>query len=145
MPCPWAYFDTSALVKRYVREAGSVRARALLRRHRLVTSTITPVELVSALCRRQAEGDLADVHFRAIRARIGLDRAHWELVELVPTVLDAAEAMVERHGLRTLDAIHLAAATTFRVATGISPAFITADERQREAGEREGFAVDWVA
>ena len=33
MALGWAYFDTSALVKRYIREPGSEQVRALLRQH----------------------------------------------------------------------------------------------------------------
>jgi predicted nucleic acid-binding protein len=36
----WAYFDTSVLLKRYVREDTSAQARALLRRHRFLSSAI---------------------------------------------------------------------------------------------------------
>lgn len=37
-PKTFAYFDTSVIVKNYIREAGSNRARQLLRTHRVVTS-----------------------------------------------------------------------------------------------------------
>lgn len=144
MPRPWAYFDTSVLVKRYVREDGMVLARALLRRYRLLSSAIAPVELRSALCRRRADGDLAEGHFTAILSRIRQDRAHWELVELSPTVLGHAEELIQRSGIRTVDALHLASALTFRSLTGIRLAFITADDRQRQAAEREALAVEWV-
>jgi hypothetical protein len=40
MAAGFAYFDTSVLVKRYVREAGSKRARELLRQYRFLSSTI---------------------------------------------------------------------------------------------------------
>ncbi len=39
MPAPWAYFDTSVLLKRYIREAGSAQARASLRRYRFLRTT----------------------------------------------------------------------------------------------------------
>src|SRR5262249_1268241 len=42
-----AYSDTSVLLKRYINEPGSVRAREALRRFKLVRSAITPVELTS--------------------------------------------------------------------------------------------------
>ena len=43
----FAYFDTSALIKRYVSEKGSARVVSLLRRHDLSSSAITPVEVMS--------------------------------------------------------------------------------------------------
>ena len=40
----WAYFDTSVLVKRYVKEAGSSATRRLLQRFRFLSSAVAPVE-----------------------------------------------------------------------------------------------------
>ena len=54
MAPPFAYFDTSVVVKGYVREPSSTMARALLRRHRCVSSAILRLEVVSALNRRRA-------------------------------------------------------------------------------------------
>ena len=53
-----AYFDTSVLVKQYVEEAGSVSARRLFLRFQVVSSALTPVEMMSALARRRAAGDV---------------------------------------------------------------------------------------
>ena len=39
-----AYFDTSALLKNYMRETGSARVRALLTSYKLLSSAITPIE-----------------------------------------------------------------------------------------------------
>ena len=54
----WAYFDTSALVKRYIDEVGRRQVLQLLRRYECVASAVLPVELRSALRRRVAEGTL---------------------------------------------------------------------------------------
>lgn len=45
-PRQWAYFDTSVLVKRYVKEVGSLTMRRLLRRFQLLSSSIMPVEAI---------------------------------------------------------------------------------------------------
>ena len=45
----FAYFDTSAVVKRYVLEPGSLQVRRLLRQHDFLSSAITPLEILSAL------------------------------------------------------------------------------------------------
>ncbi len=79
MAATWAYFDTSALVKRYVSEAGSLQVRKLLRRHDFLSSTITPVELLSGLARRRLAGDLSGEIFTALLRRIQRDRTRWEL------------------------------------------------------------------
>lgn len=136
-----AYFDTSVLLKRYVREAGSDRAQELLRRYLVVTSTIAPVEMMSALTRRRRDGDLDDADFRAIIGQLARDRQRWHLVEVTAEVLDRAEAVFERARVRALDAIHLASAMAVNTALN-DPArrlpFITDDDRQQAGAQALG-------
>ena len=88
---PWAYFDTSVLVKRYVRENGSDRTQILLRKYRFISSAITPVEAGTSFRRRKDSGDVEQRHFEAIIERFDSDRRKWELIELGKDVLDRAE------------------------------------------------------
>src|SRR5262249_35165934 len=97
-----AYFDTSVLLKRYINEPGSVRAREALRRFRLVCSAIAPVEATSMVGRRLRSGELSAPAARAILDRLHDDRAQWELVEVQPAVLDRAEGLVFDVGVATL-------------------------------------------
>jgi predicted nucleic acid-binding protein len=139
-----AYFDTSVLLKRYVQERGSERTRSLVRQYRFVSSALAPVEAIAALSRRRAAGTLAEAAMRAIVKKLRSDRLHWELVEVSPLVLDRAERVVEETSLRTLDALHVASALTFRAATGIRAPFITADANQRDVVGALGLDVIWV-
>ncbi len=144
MARPWAYFDTSVLVKRYVEEDGAAQARLLLGRHRLLSSAILPVEALAALGRRRDAGDLTEANHAAILGRLQRDRAHWELVDPTRTVLARAEQLAGGQGLRALDALHVASALEFGGSTELRVPFITADRRQREAVERSGLTVVWV-
>ena len=145
MAATWAYFDTSALVKRYVSEAGSLQVRELLRRHDFLSSTITPVELLSGLSRRRRAGDLSEEIFTALLRRIQRDRTRWELVEVGPMILNRAEQIVQGSvSIKTLDAIHVASLVTFQAASGTTIPFITGDTRQREAAGHVGLDVVWV-
>ena len=80
MTPPFAYFDTSVVVMRYVLEPSSTMARTFLRRYRCLSSAILPVEVVSALARRRAAGDLATADLALIASRLAEDRRRWELV-----------------------------------------------------------------
>lgn len=137
----WAYFDTSTLVKRYVRERGSIRAQGLLRKYRFLSSSIAPVELLSALTRRHGQRELSERDYTAILSRVKQDRAFWELVEITPAVLARAEEMVLNLNVRALDAIHLASTAIFQDSTGRSIPFITSDERQFDAAQKCGLEV----
>ena len=140
----WAYFDTSVLVKRYVKEQGSAAARRLLHRYRFLSSAVAPVEALSVLSRRHALGDLTQRDFIAIRSRLRKDRSYWELVEVGEIVLNQAEELAQKTGLGTLDALHLASFLTFQAASGLTIPFITADVRQRKAAETLDMDLIWV-
>jgi uncharacterized protein len=141
----FAYFDTSALIKRYVSEKGSGRVVSLLRRHDLLSSAITPVEVMSALSRRKRNGELSDEDFAVTLSRVHGERTRWELVELGGTVLSRAEEIIQgRVPMRALDAIHVASLVTFQAASGTRIPFVTGDERQREAAGHIGLDVVWV-
>ena len=144
MSAPWAYFDTSVLLKRYVREEGSAQVRLSLRRYRFLSSALTPVEARSALCRRRMSGDLTEQDFTTILSRIRRDRSYWELVVITPLVLTHAEELVQTTGVKTLDALHLGSALAFQAVTGIRIPFITADLRQRDAARRLDLTVVWI-
>ena len=137
----WAYFDTSVLVKRYIKEAGSIATGRLLQRFRFLSSSILPVEAMSALSRRRASGDLAHRDFLAIQSRLRKDRDYWELVEAGEPVLLQAEELVQQTNVRTLDAIHLASAMIFQSESRLTIPFITCDTKQRDAAHVLGFTV----
>ena len=142
----WAYFDTSALVKRYIDEIGRREVLHLLRRHECVASAVLPVELRSALRRRVAEGTLEAARVPEILRRVSTDRAYWTLVEVGAEVLGTAEKLVAVHPLRTLDAIHVASAQVF--AAGVSESdlmFVSADKRQTDAAAVIGLATRSIA
>lgn len=134
----WAYFDTSAIVKRYVQEVDSRGARRMLSRYRIVTSVITPAEAAAALCRRRSLAELAQEDFDAIAVRIHADRAYWELVELGSSVLARAEDLLRQSPARTLDALHLASALLFQKEVGVALPFVTADRKQGAAASSLG-------
>ncbi len=146
MAAPWAYMDTSLILKRYLEESGTAEARQLLRRYRVVSSAITPVEATSALWRRRALGDVAEADLQAILRRLAEDRSHWEFVDLTTDVLDRAEQVIQRAGVRTLDAVHLASALTVQTANDRrrQAQFITSDARQCDAAAGLGLRVTWV-
>ena len=140
----FAYFDTSAAVKRYVLEPGSLPVRGLLRRHDFLSSAVTPLEILSALGRRKQSGELSARNFAAAVRRVGSDRARWELIELGVLVLNRAEEIVQQRRMRALDAIHIASALVFQTSAGLLIPFVTGDSKQRDAAERMGLKVSWI-
>jgi len=141
----FAYFDTSALIKRYVEEPGRGDVLQLLRKNECVVSAVLPVEVRSALRRRVAEGTLDEKRMTSILKRLTADRAFWTVIEVSAEVLTAAETIAATHPLRALDAIHVASAQAF-VTRIASPAFIfvSADIRQTTAAASLGITSQWL-
>jgi uncharacterized protein len=141
----WAYWDTSAFVKRYVQEQGRRAVMTLLKRYDFVSSTILPVELRSAFRRRVDEGTLEADELPKLIERAASDRKYWTLVEASADVLAAAETLVGTHPLRTLDAIHLASAQFFAARLAAPPLFVSADKRQSDVAAAIGLSVRRIA
>ena len=138
----WTYFDTSALVKRYVDEPGRREVLRLLSRNECETSAALPVELRSGLRRRVAEVSIDAARLPAILKHVAADRPYWTLVEVGIDVLAGAERLVAAHPIRTLDAIHIASAQLFAARVSMPGlTFVSADKRQTEAAVAVGLLV----
>lgn len=144
MAAPPAYFDTSVILKQYVDEVGAADARALFRRHQIVSSAIAPVELTSALSRRRRTGDLTAPRLARMLRDIEADRAYWALIAVDAAVLKRAEELLPTTRLRALDALHVASAQLASRLASMRLPFITADAHQRDGAEQLGFEVIWV-
>ena len=128
------YVDTSALLKRYVAEDESDACeRLLLGDDSWVTARHTWVEVVRNLSRLLSGAERARVK-RAFRT--DWDRMH--VVEIDATTCERAGDLAETLQLRTLDALHLAAAE--RAGAGGLP-FLTYDIRQAQAARSLGWTV----
>lgn len=144
MPGPPAYFDTSVLLKRYLREAGAALTDRLLDRHDVVSSVIATVEVVAALARRRLGGQVAPVAAAAVLANVRTDQGYWLLLDVGAPVLSRAEDLVQAGRLRTLDALHIGSCLVYQGLVGRPVPFVTADARQRRAAEGANLEVVWV-
>ena len=138
----YAYFDTSALIKRYVEEPGRRELLALLRKNYCVVSAVLPLEVRTALRRRVSEKTIEARRVPAILKRLAADRQFWTVIEVSSEVLAIAETLTAAHPLRAIDAIHVASARLFAARTGL-PAFtfVSADIQQTTAATALGMTT----
>jgi predicted nucleic acid-binding protein len=141
-----AYFDTSALIKRYVAEPGRREVLGLLRKNACVVSGVLPVEVRSALRRRVAEKTLAAKGVARVVKRLAADRPFWIVIDVSREVLATAEVLSGTHQLRALDAIHVASAKLFASRLGSLPTFtfVSADVRQTRAADALGLTTRYI-
>lgn len=144
------YLDASALVKRYVNEAGSQWVRDILEQKGkppVFTSRMSLVEVISAFTRRLRDGTLTKEEFVAARDMFRADCIHD--YQIMPPGLDVVEracALLERYPLRAYDATQLATAlhaNAFLVNREYPPLiFLSADRQLNIAATTEGLVVD---
>ncbi|MBX7115364.1 MAG: type II toxin-antitoxin system VapC family toxin [Myxococcaceae bacterium] len=136
------FLDSSALVKRYVREPGTERISTLFRgRKEIAASRLAEVEVASALSRRSRKGDLPAEVARRHHRELLVDLSELRLVEIREPVLKLAGELVWRRSLRAYDALQLASALRLSQATGIAVTFWCADETLCEAASAEGLKM----
>lgn len=122
------YLDSSAIVKLVVAEPESAALRRYVRRRRpLVSSALARAEVGRALL---PLGEQAIRRGQEVLARL-------ELIRISDRVLAAASQLLPAE-LRTLDAIHLAAA--HQLGSDLAR-IVTYDERLRAAAEATGSSV----
>jgi predicted nucleic acid-binding protein len=122
------YLDSSALVKLVVTEPESATLRRYLRSHpRRISCALSKVEVTRAV---RFHGARALTRARQLLRRL-------DMLQLGDELLEAA-AGLDAGILRSLDAIHLAAATTLGDEL---EAVVTYDDRMRAAAELLGLPV----
>jgi len=135
------FFDTSALVKRYVEEEGSEQVRTLCAEaDALGVSVLVVPELISTLCRLVREGRLSSEDYQSIKSAVKADLSDADLCDLSQDVFRQALRCLEYHPLRALDALHVGSALIYQ-----PDLFVSADRRQAEAADREGLAVVYLS
>jgi len=134
------FFDTSAFVKRYVREAGT---DAVLQwcdqASEIILSGIAVPEIISTFCRLQREGKITETQYRQLKSLLMADIEDAALGDLTPVVMGQAIWSLERNVLRAMDALHIGCAVALK-----ADVFISADKRQLEAAARSGLRVEAV-
>jgi predicted nucleic acid-binding protein len=141
------YYDTSALVKQYLHEAGSNLVLELLKSgEKVYTASLTYAETHAAFSRRTREGRLTRETARRLALRFDKDWDSYDIVIQSEDVLRLARQMLYRHPLRSADAIHLGSALLLaRTSPTGGWSFICADSRLCDAAKAEGFQPIFTA
>lgn len=139
------FFDTSAVVKRYVQETGTVWTRNLAAPasgNFIYLARITEVEVTAALARRRGQPGLSVAQAAGALALFRQDFAQdYRIVEMTASLLQRAALLADLHALRGYDAVQLAAAIEVRLQV---PALIlvSADTELNTAATAEGLPVE---
>jgi len=141
MPERVIYLDASALVKRYVEEAGTEEVQRLLVGAAVLgTAAITQVEVAAALAKAVRMGVLDGESASEALAAFRGDWRSFERLQVTEIVISRAAELAWERSLRAYDATHLAAALIWQE-LGESVTMATFDRELWEAANASGLEV----
>jgi uncharacterized protein len=135
------YAESSAVLAWLLDEAAAPEVRRLLGTAIVVVaSDLTLIECDRVLLRAAALGELSEADSADRRAHLVAAASQWQVLHVAGEVVDRARKPFPAEPIRTLDAIHLAAALTARAyLAGLG--LLSLDDRVRSAGRRLGFEL----
>lgn len=146
---PAYFFDSSALVKFYVNEAGTIWVRSFTdsEDNLIHVASLAKVETISALTRRLRRLEIKQAEFDDACDELEQDFAsQYRVVALTEEIIEEAAHLAKKHALRAYDAVQLAAALdTSRVIAQIESTqliLVSADLELNAAATAEGLATE---
>jgi len=139
------YLDASALVKRYVAEAGSVEVASLIREAQaLGTAVVSRAEVAAALAKAVRVGLVTREAALAALKAFNADWEHLVRLQFSEPLAARAGTLAWEHGLRGYDAVHLATALFWREILGEAITVATYDRELWRSARASGL-VPWPA
>jgi predicted nucleic acid-binding protein len=144
---PCLLWDASALIKRYLAEAGSATVNALFTHPAASSSVVTFLgyaETAAIQRRKHNQGALTHAELRDTRLLLTgeiLLGARTELIAIEPADVLTGIALIDRHNLNASDAAILAAYLRYAVDLAQTPVLVAADQRLLRAADTEGLRV----
>ena len=139
------FADTSAVIKRYITEIGSNQVSTWIEPEAgnvIIVSELATVEVFSALARHQREGTIrAEAAWLLQGDFLHHVEAEYLVVMVDSALLHQSRDLINKHPVRTLDAIQLACALQARAVLGEPFTFASADRRLLEVADAEGFTA----
>jgi predicted nucleic acid-binding protein len=123
-----AYFDASALVKRYVTERRSTETIELSTKAEVVaTSLVSRAEVAAAFAKAVRSRILSDAEARRARRTFAEDWPDFARLPVTEALVARAETLAWDHALRGYDAVQLASALTWQESVGTDVVVATFD------------------
>ena len=136
------YLDSSALVKRYVREEGTDFVRSILGGDDLIaTSKLSYPEILSALMRKVRAGEIERKTFNGIVDMFDKDWDHVLVLDFHNDLLQIVKMLIGKHPLKAADAIHLSSALWLKASSKAEVTFVASDSSLLKAARAEKLQV----
>ena len=139
------FLDSTAFARLFVQEAGTdtiIRLMEATEDNRKLIAANTPLEVYAALKRRERAGGISPEDGEAARSILRVEAARMVQQPLNPAVIEAARQLLDRHDMRSPEALQLGAAVVAReMFQGLSIIVVSVDPRMLATAAKEGFDV----
>ena len=136
------YLDTSALVKRYVKEDGSEIVGSIVTQQKVIaTSKLAYAEMLSALMRKHRAGEISPKSLEVALEKFGNDWDKIYVVEFHDELLPGIKFLIRKYPLKGADAVHLSSALWLEKTTIEKVTFVASDESLLKAARSERLKI----
>ena len=136
------YLDSSALVKRYMKEAGTDALRSMMAQEEIMaTSKLAYPEILSAFMRKHRTGEISRKSLEAVLEKFGNDWDKIYIVEFHDELLPRIEFLIRKYPLKGADAVHLSSALWLEQTAKDKVTFVASDEGLLKAASSENLRV----
>jgi len=132
-----AFFDSSALAKRYIDEPGSEGIESICLKAEIIgVSILCMPEIISALCRLKRESVITNTQYNIAKQALFKDLEDAMVCNITPSVIRQSIKILEENPLRAMDALHIGCALEWK-----AEVFISSDLKQISSAENAGLKV----
>jgi uncharacterized protein len=128
------FFDTSALVKKYINEPGSDKVDELMENaDQIYISVITEIEMLSTFKRLLVEKAITSNDYEILTNEFIFDYQYFNQITFDQDISNNAKKIIEKYQLKSLDSIQLGTAVYLENSFDY---FIACDEKLLKAGKK---------
>lgn len=136
------YFDSSALVKRYIEEHGTEKVKSLIAlNEEIITSKLTYPEMLSAFNIKYKTGEINSELYNNKVAEFIVDWDYFHVIEFDDGLLPIIKSIIHKYHLRGADSIQLSSALWFNDSLKEEIIFVSSDIDLLKAAESEGLQI----
>jgi predicted nucleic acid-binding protein len=136
------YLDSSALIKRYLKEIGTDVVNSIIISPKVkATSKLTYPEIFSAFARKHRANEISHGLLQSAINKFESDWALLYVIEFNDEMLQPIKQVSQRYPLRAADTVHLASALWLRSSAKIDVTFVASDSRLLEAAQGENLQI----
>ena len=133
------FFDTSALLKRYLKETGTEKVDSLFDSAALIiVSSTAQLECASAFQRLLKTNYIDQEKYSKLKEDIAIDFSFFHIVEFDTNVREECLNVIDKYPLKSLDTIQLASALQ---ALKEIDSFVVSDKQLKIYAAKEGFTI----